>query len=199
MGGTMKRRAQWIAAISMLLFLGCGEEILDNTQTVGETRLTIDLDLLPFLDVSQSLIPYGRDPVIPGIPGSFQLQTPAQTIDLRSDLEGVGSIESLEMFITLAFRNESGTADLTYRAFLAGLDENPLETAPIISETVNLNGPQNTTSEFVVSGDERLIALFQEGLMQYMVQVLFRISEGSDNISGEVEVVRFDVKIVATL
>ena len=103
------------------------------------------------------------------------------------------------MLITIAFHNETGTADLTYTAYLAGMDDDPYETDPIISETVGLNGREEATSEIVVEGDQRLLDLFEVGIMQYCAQVIFEISAESEDVSGEAEVVRCDVPVVTTL
>jgi hypothetical protein len=195
----MKRFGMLMTTILIPVLFGCSDDIFSNARTTGDTKLTLTFDLLDYLDATQRSIRYGEDPLIPGNAGSFELQTPSQSIDLTSEVEDAASIESVEMHIALAFRNETGTAGLTYRAYLAGIGEDPLQTEPIIAETVNLNGAQETTSEIDVISDDRLIALFNEGLMQYMAQVLFEISEGSDNVSGVAEVVRFEVTIVTTL
>jgi len=167
----MKRLGILMMTMILPVVWGCGSNILDNTTTTGDTKVTLSFDLLDYLDASQRSIRYGDDPVIPGDLGSFELQTPSQSIDLTSEVSDAASIESVEMHITLAFHNETGTADLTYRAYLAAIGEDPLQTAPIIDDTVNLNGAEDTTSEVDVVSDDRLIALFNEGVMQYMAEI----------------------------
>ncbi len=195
----MIRHRILIFATLPLLILGCSDDIFDNTSTIGDTTLTIGVDLLEYLDDSQKLIEYGKDPLIPADMRTFELQTPIQIIDLSGEVEDLNSIESLEMMISMVFHNETGTADLRYNAYLSGMDEDPYDTTPIISETVSLDGAVDTTSDIVVEGDQRLLDLFEVGIMQYCAQVLFEISAGSDNVSGVAEVVQFDVMIVTTL
>ena len=195
----MKRSCLMLFVFISLVLSGCSDDVFHSTNTVGDTTMTLRFDLLKSLDSSQKLRQYEQDPVLPGDLGSYEIQSPTQSIDIRSELEDVNSVESVDMLITIAFHNETGTADLTYNAYLAGMNEDPLDTPPIISETVSLNGNEEATSEIEVVSDERLLGLFNEGLMQYLAQVLFEISEGSDNVSGEAEVVRFDVTIETTL
>jgi len=195
----MKHHRILILAFVPMLLLGCSDDIFDSTHTVGDTTLTIAVDLLKYLDESQKSIEYGQNPQIPGDLGTFELQTPKQSIDLTGEFEDVNSIESVEMEISVAFHNETGTADLTYNAYLAGMDEDPYTTTPIISESVSLNGAEDSVSDIVIDGDQRLLDLFETGIMQYCAQVLFEISAGSDNVSGVAEVVRFDVTVVTTL
>jgi hypothetical protein len=187
-----------LVSVSFFLF-GCGEDILNNTNTIGHTTVTLEFDLLEYLDPSQKIIQYGKENIIPGELGSYEVQSPTQSIDFRSEMGDVNSVESVEMTITINFHNDTGIVDLTYNAYLAAMNEDPLGTPPIISETVSLNGDDDVSSEIEVVSDERLLELFNEGVMQYLAQILFEISVGSDNISGEAEVVQFDITIVTTL
>ncbi len=194
------KRSCLIPFVSVSLFLfGCSDDILNNTDTIGNTTVTLEFDLLEYLNPSQKIIQYGKENVIPGNLGSYEIQSPTQSIDFRSEMGDVNSIESVRMLITIDFHNDTGKVDLTYNAYLAAMNEDPLGTPPIISETVSLNGIDDVSSEIEVVGDERLLELFNEGVMQYLAQVLFEISEGSDDISGEAEVVQFDITIVTTL
>jgi hypothetical protein len=195
----MNRSAVILLSVIALFATGCSENVLDNATTTGNTTVTLHFNLLDYLDPEQVSIQYGQDPVIPGDAGTFEIQTPTQNIDLSSDLDGVSSVDSVAMDISIAFHNETGNADLRYIAYLAALDEDPLQTPPIIDETTTLNGSQESTSDIEVISDARLLDLFNSGVMQYLARIAFTIADGSDNISGEAEVVRFDVTVVATL
>jgi len=194
----MKKRTLLLFAVLFLFGVGCSDNFLDGMRTTGDTVVTLQFDLLNYLEPSQESVPYGENPVIPGSAGSFILQPPAQAIDLTDELEGVSRVDSVDMDITLAFHSQTGQVGMTYRVYLAGLDENPLETAPIISESVDLNGLQDVTRETHVEGDDQMLALFNDGVLQYSTQLLFEIADGSENVSGTADVVRFDVRIVAT-
>jgi hypothetical protein len=199
-GGTLKHCHSHILVFAFvpLLLLGCSDGILDTT-TVGNTTLTIEVDLLAYLDDSQKTIEYGQDPQVLGDLGIFELRTPTQSIDISGEFEDVHSIESVEMLVTVVFHNETGTADLTYNTYLSAMDEDPYDTTPVISEAISLDGTQDVTSDIGIEGDQRLIDLFEVGIMQYCAQFLFEITEGSKNLSGVAEVVRFDMTVVTTL
>ncbi len=196
-GGVMKKLALFFLAIPFLF--GCSEDFLENATTNRSGTVTLHIDLLDYLDPSQSSIEYGQNPVISPETGSFELQTPVQSLDISGDVEHISEIELVEMDIELSFHNESGTADVSYDAYLASIDEDPLDTPPIISETVSLDGNETVSSQIVVESDERLLALFNSGLMQYTAVIVFDVAEGSDAVSGLVEVTKFDVTVVATL
>jgi hypothetical protein len=200
MGGDMKQCSLVILPLVVLLVSGCSEDLLENTATVGDTTMSLHFDLLKELDPTQRSMEYGYDPVIPDTLGLTSLPSPVEVIDVRDEMVDVNSIESVEMYITIEFQNETGTAELTYNAYLAGMEVvDPFQTSPIISETVHLNGAEDATSEIEVIGDERLLELFNEGIMQYCAEVMFDIVEGLGNVSGVAEVVRFDVTVVTTL
>jgi hypothetical protein len=196
----MKKLCLLLLTIPFLI--GCSDDFLNNATTTGNTMMTIHIDLLNYLDSSQSSIDYGQGPVVTSETGSLILQTPTQSIDVSGDMENISSIELVEMDIDLNFHNETGNMVMHYNAYLARTDEDhedPLDTPPIISETVSLNGPETVTSQITVESDDRLLALFNSGVMQYTAVIVFDIAEGSDNISGVAVVDKFDITVVATL
>jgi hypothetical protein len=193
----MKKLCLLLLTIPFLI--GCSDDFLNNATTTGSTTMTIHLDLLEYFESSEDSIDYDQNMVISTETGNLELETPTQSIDVSGDMENISSIELVEMDIVLNFHNETGNVVLSYNAYLARTDEDPLDTPPIISETVSLNGPETVTSQITVESDERLLALFNSGVMQYMAVIAFDIAEGSDDISGVVVVDKFDIMVVATL
>ena len=181
----MKIKRLMLFLIVSLALSGC------DSQTTG----TIKIDLLQYLDASQTTLPYD----VPGVPGSQALTSDPDSIDFSGDMVDVNEIQSVEIVTYIEFQNDSGTVDLNYAAYLAALDEDPLGTPPIVSEAMSLNGAMVDTTKLTITGDSRILDLFNAGVMQYQTKLSFDVPEGSGNIKGVAEVVRFDVTIVTTL
>jgi len=184
-GGAVKIKSFMLFLILSLVMSGC------DSETTG----TIKIDLLNYLDDAQKTMSYD----FPAVSGSGAQTSDPDSIDFSGDVVDVNEIQSVEMIIHIEFQNDSGTVDLNYAAYLASLDEEALSTTAIVSEDMSLDGDMLETTEITVTGDARLIELFNTGIMQYQTQLSYVVPDGSGNIKGVAEVVRFDVTIVTTL
>lgn len=162
--------------------------------TCGTNAVMIRLDILSFLPDETIVTEYGP---VPGTAPPTTIRTPVEIIPLPDELHSITEIRSVEISTVIAFRNDTGEARFTYEIFFNEGEGNIFETPPVVDRTVDLGPGSEITHDIVIDGDERILALFDGDEIAIAADLVIVPGGGSENISGEAELVDFIVVILA--
>lgn len=188
-----------LTVIILLCAVSCNSSIFDTENTIGDTVIEIQFDLLDYLDDSQRVLVYGEDPQIPGDGGETEVVSPAKVVDISDELGSVKTIESVNIFLDYELDNYSGWADLEYIVYLSEVGEDPFSVPGIHSEPVELRPGLLGKGGLTISADDRLRDLFAQKQFQYAAKLKVTTQEGSEYIKGVAEVVSFVVDVIFTI
>lgn len=175
-----------VAFAGLMLTSGCGDK-----------RLTLNVDILSFLDSTVVTQTYGDDPVIPpGVP-SLIIDAPSQRVNLSEGLGDITDIESVSLRISAEFVNETGIADVELQVFLTDTLANPYDGTPYISDTIHLEPATTDTLHADIEGDETLGELFTAEAVQVGLRLRFNTVASSVAVTGTENLVRFNATVVA--
>ncbi len=164
----------------------------------GTTAVMIRMDILSFLSDDTIITDYGEDPPIPGIGPPVTIRTPVEIIPLPDEFRSITEIRSVEISTIIVFRNDTGEANLTYEVFFHEEETGIFSTPPVVNRTLNLTADSDITHETVIDGDDRILSLFNGDEIAIAAEVVVVPGGGSENISGEAELVDFTIVILAS-
>ncbi len=188
-----------LACIFVLGTASCKSNIFDAGETLGDTVIEIQFNLLDYLDPSQQVLAYGEDPQIPGDAGFTEITSPAKTLDIGDEIGEVKSIESVNIVLDYSVDNESGYADIKYIVYLSEIGQDPFSVPGIFSDEVQLSSNTQGTGRLVITADDRLKQLFQQKKFQYAAKLIVETGQGSENIKGTATINSFIADIVFTI
>lgn len=183
---TKIERAKLYILLILLYLLAC-----------GTTAVMIRMDILSFLSDDSLITDYGVDPPIPGTGPTVTIRSPVEIIPLPDDLQSITEIRSVEISTIIAFRNDTGEANLTYEIFFHEEETGIFSTPAVVDRTLNLTADSDITHETVIDGDDRILSLFNGNEIAIAAEVVVVPGGGSENISGQVELIDFTVVILA--
>lgn len=193
--------AKYITAtcVILLCFSSCKSNLFDVGETIGDTVIELQFNLINYLDPSQKELVYGEDPQIPGDGGVTEIESPAKTIDITDEIGDVKSIESVNLFVGYDMINESGWANLQYIVYFSEVGEDPFSVPGIFSEKIELRPQHTTNGGLTISADERLKGLFEKKKFQYAAKLRFETQSGSGPLLGKAVLNEFKADIVLTI
>ena len=160
-----------VAVMILLCAVSCKKSIFDTGDTIGDTVIEIQFDLLDYLDDSQKVLEYGENPEIPGTGGVMEILSPAKVVDISDELGSVKTIESVNIFLDYELNNYSGWADLEYIVYLSEVGEDPFSVPGIHSESVELRPGLLGKGGLTISADDRLMGLFAQKQFQFAAKL----------------------------
>lgn len=196
--GTMKRNLI-VTVLLLLCAVSCNTSVFDTQNTIGDTVIEIQFDLLDYLDDSQRVLAYGDDPEIPGDGGVIEVDSPAKVVNIGDELGSVKTIESVNIFLDYELDNSSGWADLEYIVYLSEVGEDPFSVPGIHSESVELRPGLLGKGGLTISADDRLRDLFTQKQFQYAAKLKVTTQAGSENIEGVAAIVSFVADVIFTI
>lgn len=176
-----------LAALSQLLLFGCGNRLL-----------TVNVDVLSFMDSTVVRQTYGVSPIIPAhgaIPVVFQ--TPPQDVNLTEGLADITDIQSVTLHLGSEFANQTGSADVELQIFISDVETDPYTTTPYVQEEIHLEPATTDTINVNVVGDDRLGNLLLGEALRVGIRTTFDSSGSADNVTGVENLVRFTATVVA--
>jgi hypothetical protein len=182
-----------------LTVLSCKSNLLDSGETIGDTVVEIQFDLLGYLDESQQSLEYGDDPRIPGGGGTTEITTPANTVDIAGEIGNVKSIERVNLFLDYRLDNDTGWADVEYVVYLSEIGQDPFSVPGIASDRVELRPGASSLCGLSIAADERVRALFEKQQFQYAAKLIIETKDDSGDIRGEATIESFIADVVFTL
>ena len=163
----------------------------------GTTLVTIRIDIGSFLSADESSIDYGTDPVIPGNGPTVEIRTPVEIIPTPEEINQVTQIEAVEIRALAEFRNDTGTATVSYRIFFDHTEDHIFDTTPVVDERVDLGPGSTSQTEILIEGDYRLMDLFEGDEIAFASEIEVIPGEDEENIAGRVELIELTAQITA--
>jgi hypothetical protein len=167
------------------------------TSGCGDKTLTLNVDILSFLDSTVVTQEYGDDPVIPPGAPDTRVISPPQRVNLSEGLGDITDVESVSLRISSEFVNETGIADVLFQVFMTDTLENPYDAAPYISELIHVEPGTIDTLHADVVGDETLGELFTGEAVQLGLMLRFDSSSSPTAVTGTATLTRFNATVVA--
>jgi len=191
----MKRTTLAFLAVtlsSLLLAPGCGDR-----------TLTLNVDVLSFLDAETVVNAYGDDPVIPPLaPLPVVIDSDPQEVNLSEGLSDLTDIDHVDLYVSSEFANKTGSADVVFMVFVSDtltapytdnipgdmyVQSEPLHLAPGVTDTLHVS----------VRGDSRLGELLTSEECRVGIRMSFDSSGSSQPVAGVATMTRFNATVVA--
>jgi len=188
-GGEMKSR---IGKFTCLLF-----PVLMTAAGCGTTTVTVRIDALSFISEEDRVFIYGEDPVIPPGGPSVRVTSPVFKIPISGELENVTDVKEVEVLIDLRIENETGYASVAFRIYMAGEDEDPFQTEPLMDEEVEIVPDSDFTASFEAKADERITGLFSGNEIRVAGEVEVD-PYGDQFIRGKATMTKFEIEVTGT-
>lgn len=174
-----------LLALSQLLLYGCSDRLL-----------TVNVDLLSFMDSTAVTQTYGENPIIP--PNAVAVvQSPPQQINLTEGLADITDVQSVTLHLDLEFANETGSADVLLEIFVADTETDPYSTTPYVQEEIHLLPATADTIYVNTLGDDRLGELLTGKAAQVGIKMTLNSHDSPGNVMGTETLTRFTATVVA--
>jgi len=180
------------ALLSILLAPGCGDR-----------TLTLNVDVLSFMDAETVVQAYGDDPVIPPLaPLPVVVDSDPQEVNLSEGLSDMTDIERVDLYVSTEFANQTGSADITLMVFVSDTLTAPYtDNIPgdmyIQSDPFHLSPGATDTLHVSVMGDTRLGELLTSEKCRVGIRMSFDSSDSSQPVTGVATMIRFNATVVA--
>ncbi len=191
----MRRTTLAILAALLLLLLqapGCGDR-----------TLTMNVDVLSFLDPETVTQAYGDNPPIPPLaPLPVVVDSDPQLLNLSEGLSDLADVEYVDLYISSEFANQTGTADVVFMAFVAETLTAPYtDNIPadmyIESEPFHLMPGVTDTLHVSVRRDGKLGELLTSDECRVGIRMSFDASGSAEPVRGVATLTRFKAVVVA--
>ncbi len=191
----MRRTTLAILAVSLsslLLAPGCGDR-----------TLTMNVDVLSFMDAETVTQTYGDDPPIPaGAPLPVVIDSDPQELNLSEGLSDLADVEYVDLYISSEFANQTGSADIVFMVFVADTLTAPYtDNIPadmyVESELLHLASGVTDTLHVTVRGDEKLGELLTSDECRVGIRMRFDASGSAQAVTGVATLIRFNATVVA--
>jgi hypothetical protein len=197
--GKDMRKNLTIGFLAVLSLVSCKTNIFDPGETIGDTVIELQFNLIDYLDASQTTLVYGEDPEIPGNGGVTEIYSPAKTLNIADEIGDIKSIESVNVFLDYDIDNVSGWSTIEYVVYLSAVGEDPFSVPGIYSDRISLRPDTKSKGGLTITADERLKDLFSQKQFQYAAKIVLESSDSSENIRGQAGLTSFVADVVITL
>ena len=191
----MKKTTLAILALtlsSLMLAPGCGDR-----------TLTLNVDVLSFMDAETVSQAYGDDPPIPaGVPLPVVIDSDPQDINLSEGLSDLTDVDHVDLYISSEFVNQTGSADVVFMVFVsdtltAPYTDNIPADMYVESEPLHLAAGVTDTLHVTVRGNERLGELLTSEECRVGIRMSFDASGSTQPVAGVANLIRFNATVVA--
>jgi len=190
----MKRTTLAIFAVMLLPLLlasGCGDR-----------TLTVNVDVLSFMDSTAVRQDYGDDPPIPPGPLPVVIDSDPQEVNLSEGLSDLTDIERVDLYISSEFANQTGSAQVVFMVFVsdtltAPYDDNIPADRFVESEPFHLEPGVTDTLHVSVRGDQRLGELLTSKESRVGIRMRFDPTGSIQPVRGVATLIRFNATVVA--
>jgi hypothetical protein len=161
--------------------------------------LTVNVDILSFMDSTAVSLPYGAPGhIIPAhglLPDS--LEAPYQNVNLTEGLAEVTDVQSVTLHLSSQLANETGSANVRLQVFISDTLTNPYDTTPCAQDSIDLEPATVDTMNVNVLGDQRLAELLTGEAVRVGIRTIFNSMGSSENVTGVETLIRFTATVVA--
>ena len=177
-----------LLVLSQLLLYGCGDRLL-----------TVNVDLLSFMDPTVVELHYGElpGPIIPPGADSVVFEAPPQNVNLTEGLAEVTDVQSVTLHVSSRLANDTGRAKVRLEVFISDTLTNPYATTPCAQDSIQLEPATDDTMNVNVLGDQRLAELLTGEAVRVGIRTTFNSMGSPENVAGVETLIRFTATVVA--
>lgn len=158
----------------------------------GTTTVTVNIDAMSFIPEEDRSLEYGENPVIPPFGPPVTVRSPVYSVPIAGGIENITDIEEVRVLLDFLVENSTGMADAEVRVYIAGEDEDPFGTVPLMETELTLSPDTSYTAMLHAEGDERVIDLFSGNEISLAAGIYFDAS-GNENLTGMISMTRLDI------
>jgi hypothetical protein len=179
-----------IALLVLVLASGCGDR-----------TLTVNIDMLSFMDSTAVRQDYGDfPPILPDVPAVIDSEP--QEVNLAEGLSDWTDIERVDLYISSEFANQTGSADAVLMVFVADTltapyDDNIPADRYVESEPLRLEPGVTDTLHVSALGNQRLGELLTSEKTRVGIRMQFDPSGSAQPVTGVATLIRFNATVVA--
>jgi hypothetical protein len=177
----------FIAAIALLALPACGDR-----------NLVVNVDVLSYMDPSQTEFAFGP---VPALPGGFatgeQSVVPEANINLVGNFGNVAQIRTVSLRVVVATESYSGDGADTLRFYLSDPGSDPRTTPAVMTMPLALTAAVAETTATEISGDERVLGLFSSQQMKLAITTSLRGPDNGAALSGHVKITAIGATVIA--
>jgi hypothetical protein len=177
-----------LASLQLLLY-GCGDRLL-----------TVNVDILSFMDPTVVELPYGGPGHIIPAHGLLPIvfEAPPQDVNLTEGLAEVTDVQSVTLHVSSQLANQTGNAKARLQVFISDTLTNPYDTTPCAQDSIQLEPATVDTMNVDVLGDQRVAELLTGEAVRVGIRTTFFDMAGSpENVTGVETLIRFTAAVVA--
>ena len=182
------RAFRWTLTLTGLVILaGCG---------VG--HLVLKVDVLSYVDRSQTLIPFGPVPVFPGGIETGEQDVVSQLdVNLLEGTDSVTEVQDVSISMTILARDSTGAGSDTLRVYMSSPGTDPKTTPAVITMPLVFSPGATDTVHVEVVGDSRVAGLFSGKHLWVTLTTSLHGPGSGASLNGELELTALDAMLVA--
>ena len=191
-GGDRSRTRACAAAVSLALLAllavpGCGDK-----------SLVLKVDVLSYMDASQTDFTFGPIPALPGgIATGEQNVVPATDVNLFGNFGEVAAVRAVSMRIAVVSESYSGAGSDTLRMYVSDPETDPRTTPAVLSQPIVFTPATAETVVTEFGGDARVLDLFAAKQLRLAITTSVRGPDSGQALSGHIHVIGLDAVVIA--
>lgn len=180
------RRAAALLAVAALLLAGCGDR-----------RLVLNIDVLSYLDPSQTRYDFGPLGPVPGGISTGEISLLDQTVNLLEGYDTIAEVRSVDVWCAVVVVDSTGGGDATVRVYASAPDEDPRAFPAVVTVPATLASGVTDTVEVHVVPDARVAQLFTSSRLRLAMTVDLTSTDSIEPLNGRLHLRRLDVTVVS--
>jgi len=164
----------------------------------GNRHLIVQVDVLSYLDPSQTRVDLGPVPAAPGgiYTGEQEIVKDVE-VNLVDGTESVAEVQSVSIAMSVIASDSTGSAQDTLRLYLSDTLIDPLTTPPVIELPIPLTPGVTDTVSIDVTTDSRVTDLFGQKRMRVTLTSALRGPDTGADLNARLDVKAIDAVLVA--
>jgi hypothetical protein len=181
-------RRRFLVGLTVLVALaGCGNR-----------HLVLKVDMLSYLDPSQTAVDVGPVPAIPGGVYSGEQDVVRDVeVNLVDGTGSVAEVRDVSITMTAIVADSTGAGTDTLRLYVSDIDVDPLTTPPAMTMPLTLSPGVTDTVTVELGGDSRVADLFTGRRMRMSLTTAFRGPDSGDPLNARIEIGALNAVLVA--
>lgn len=164
----------------------------------GNRNLVVNVDVLSYMDPSETEFSFGP---VPALPGGFatgeQSVVPEADINLVGNFGDIAQIHTVNLRVAVATESFSGDGADTLRFYLSDSGSNPRTTPAVMMMPLVLTAAVAETTVTEITGDERVLGLFSSQQMKLAITTSLRGPDNGNALSGRVKITAIGATVIA--
>jgi hypothetical protein len=164
----------------------------------GDRNLIVNVDVLSYLDPSVTQVAFGPYPAAPGGIATGEVAVVQDvSVNLFERPNDLAKVQSVSLSFAAEVRDSTGSGSDTLRLYMSDANTNPMTTTPIVTLPVVLVAGQIDTVRVNVTGDQRLVDLFDGNSVRVTVTNALRGPSSGPALNGRLQFIEIRAVLVA--